>query len=117
MISSTSQINSRKRPVVAAKKNAAPSPAVSVQDAATTAPVGAGASGDTIVTLSGGLTTELQALSASGAADIDHAMVETVKAALADGSLVIDAGRIADGIIATARELLAAGDARAGAAA
>ena len=52
------------------------------------------------------LSSQLRSLAASGEADIDVAHVESSKQAIADGSLTMDAGKIADGILATARELL-----------
>ena len=46
-------------------------------------------------------------LAASGsAADIDTAHVESIKQAIRDGSLKIDASKIADGVLETARGLL-----------
>lgn len=41
-----------------------------------------------------------------GAADIDEKRVEQIRAAIASGELQIDPARIADGILASARELL-----------
>lgn len=41
-----------------------------------------------------------------GKSDIDMARVAEIKAAIASGQLKIDAGKIADGIIASARELV-----------
>jgi negative regulator of flagellin synthesis FlgM len=63
------------------------------------------AGGDSNVSLSG-LSSQLRSLAASGEADIDVAHVESIKQAIADGTLTMDAGKIADGILATARELL-----------
>jgi negative regulator of flagellin synthesis FlgM len=48
----------------------------------------------------------LRSLAASGAADIDVAQVESIKQAIKDGTLSIDTGKIADGILETARNLL-----------
>ena len=62
-------------------------------------------SGDASVSLSG-LSQHLRSLAASGSADIDTAHVESIKAAIKDGSLKIDSGKIADGVLNTARELL-----------
>jgi negative regulator of flagellin synthesis FlgM len=62
-------------------------------------------SGDASVSLSG-LSAHLRSLAASGAADIDTAHVESIKQAIKDGSLKIDAGKIADGVLETARNLL-----------
>ncbi|WP_250514249.1 flagellar biosynthesis anti-sigma factor FlgM [Caballeronia sp. INDeC2] len=49
------------------------------------------------------LSTDLRA---SNASDIDTAKVESIKAAIRDGSLKMDASKIADGILSTARDLL-----------
>ena len=65
----------------------------------------AGAGGDASVSLSG-LSAQLRSLAASGEADIDVAHVESIKQAIADGTLTMDANKIADGILATARDLL-----------
>ncbi|KXU89633.1 flagellar biosynthesis anti-sigma factor FlgM [Paraburkholderia monticola] len=65
----------------------------------------AGASGDTSVNLSG-LSQHLRSLAASGSADIDTAHVESIKQAIKDGTLQIDSGKIADGVLQTARDLL-----------
>jgi negative regulator of flagellin synthesis FlgM len=61
--------------------------------------------GDASVSLSG-LSAQLRSLAASGEADIDVAHVESIKQAIADGTLTMDANKIADGILATARDLL-----------
>ncbi|BAO87718.1 anti-sigma-28 factor, FlgM [Caballeronia cordobensis] len=45
-------------------------------------------------------------LRASNGSDIDTAKVESIKAAIRDGSLKIDTSKIADGILSTARDLL-----------
>lgn len=63
------------------------------------------AGSDANVSLSG-LSSQLRSLAASGEADIDVAHVESIKKAIADGTLTMDPGKIADGILATARELL-----------
>jgi negative regulator of flagellin synthesis FlgM len=49
------------------------------------------------------LSTDLRA---SNASDIDQAKVASIKAALNDGSLKFDSGKIADGMLGTARDLL-----------
>jgi negative regulator of flagellin synthesis FlgM len=48
----------------------------------------------------------LASLRSSGSGDIDTAKVESIKAALKDGSYKIDAGKVADGMLGTARDLL-----------
>lgn len=63
------------------------------------------AGSDASVSLSD-LSSHLRSLAVSGEADIDVAHVESIKQAIADGSLTMDAGKIADGILATARDLL-----------
>lgn len=56
------------------------------------------------------LSSEMRALQAglakTGSADIDVAKVAAIKQAIADGTLTIDASKIADGVIQTARDLL-----------
>ena len=80
-------------------------------DATTTGGAGAttstatGASGDANVNLSG-LSSHLQSLASAGSSDIDTAHVESIKQAIKNGSLTIDSGKIADGVLATARDLL-----------
>jgi negative regulator of flagellin synthesis FlgM len=64
-----------------------------------------GQAGDANVSLSG-LSSNLRSLAASGAADIDVAQVESIKQAIKDGTLTVDTGKIADGILETARNLL-----------
>lgn len=55
-------------------------------------------------------TVSLSALSsglrASNASDVDMAKVESIRAAIRDGSLTMDTSKIADGILGTARDLL-----------
>lgn len=53
------------------------------------------------------LSGTLQALSVSAQAPIDLAKVEKIRAAIADGSFLADAGQIADGLIASTTELAA----------
>jgi negative regulator of flagellin synthesis FlgM len=71
----------------------------------TAASSASGASGDTSVSLSG-LSQHLRSLAASGSADIDTSHVESIKQAIKDGTLQIDSGKIADGVLQTARDLL-----------
>ncbi|SEK13614.1 flagellar biosynthesis anti-sigma factor FlgM [Paraburkholderia diazotrophica] len=73
--------------------------------ATSSASTATGASGDANVNLSG-LSSHLQSLASAGASDIDTAHVESIKQAIKDGTLTIDSGKIADGVLATARELL-----------
>ncbi|RKU00825.1 flagellar biosynthesis anti-sigma factor FlgM [Burkholderia sp. Nafp2/4-1b] len=61
--------------------------------------------GDTTVNLSG-LSGQLRSASASGSADIDTALVQSIKDALNNGTLTIDVNKIADGVLNTARDLL-----------
>jgi len=55
-------------------------------------------------------TVSLSALSTdlrtSGSTDIDTAKVASIKAALNDGSYKVDSGKIADGMLSSARELI-----------
>ncbi|MBB5428089.1 negative regulator of flagellin synthesis FlgM [Paraburkholderia sp. JPY158] len=71
----------------------------------TAAPTASSSSGDASVSLSG-LSQHLRSLAASGSADIDTAHVESIKQAIKDGTLQIDSGKIADGVLQTARDLL-----------
>ncbi|CAB3714069.1 flagellar biosynthesis anti-sigma factor FlgM [Paraburkholderia rhynchosiae] len=77
----------------------------SAQTASTASQPTPSRSGDASVSLSG-LSQHLRSLAASGSADIDTAHVESIKQAIKDGSLKIDSGKIADGVLNTARELL-----------
>ncbi|WP_150560199.1 flagellar biosynthesis anti-sigma factor FlgM [Pandoraea bronchicola] len=56
------------------------------------------------------LSSEMRALQAAlaqtGSADIDVSKVAAIKDAIAKGQLTIDPSKIADGLIATARDLL-----------
>ncbi len=61
--------------------------------------------GDANVNLSS-VSTNLQSLASSGSADIDTAKVASIRDAIRNGSLSIDTGKIADGILQTARELV-----------
>ncbi|MFL9959907.1 flagellar biosynthesis anti-sigma factor FlgM [Paraburkholderia sediminicola] len=75
------------------------------QSAGTATPAAASGSGDASVSLSG-LSQHLRSLAASGSADIDTAHVASIKQAIKDGTLQMDSGKIADGVLQTARELL-----------
>jgi len=75
------------------------------QGASTGAPSSNSGAGDANVSLSG-LSQHLRSLAASGSADIDMAHVESIKQAIKDGTLQIDSGKIADGVLQTARDLL-----------
>jgi negative regulator of flagellin synthesis FlgM len=45
-------------------------------------------------------------LHASSASDVDTAKVASIKAALADGSYKVDSGKIADGMLSDAKDLM-----------
>ncbi|MBB3255838.1 negative regulator of flagellin synthesis FlgM [Paraburkholderia bannensis] len=62
-------------------------------------------SSDANVSLSN-LSSSLRSLAASGSADIDTAHVQSIKDAIKNGTLQIDTGKIADGILETARGLV-----------
>lgn len=66
-------------------------------------PVSAAGAQNSTVSLS-----SMSALGKSSGSDIDTAKVESIKAALRDGSYKIDSGNIADGMLSTARDLLQA---------
>lgn len=50
--------------------------------------------------------SSMSAVHTPGDSDIDTAKVESIKAALRDGSYTIDSGKIADGMLSHARDLL-----------
>ena len=60
-------------------------------------------SGSTSTVSLSALSTDLRT---SSSADIDTAKVAAIKASIADGSYKVDPGKIADGILASASELL-----------
>lgn len=74
-------------------------------DAKTAAP-SAQASGAVAGQSTVSLSTLSSDLRASNGSDIDTAKVESIKAAIRDGSLKMDTSKIADGILSTARDLL-----------
>jgi negative regulator of flagellin synthesis FlgM len=68
---------------------------------------------DTAATAAGSSTSPAVSLSAvssglrtSSSADVDTAQVASIKAALANGSYAIDSGKIADGMLGSARDLM-----------
>ncbi|TDG07923.1 flagellar biosynthesis anti-sigma factor FlgM [Paraburkholderia guartelaensis] len=65
----------------------------------------AAAQGGANVSLSS-LSSTMRSLAASGSADIDTAHVQSIKDAIRNGTLQIDSGKIADGVIQTARDLM-----------
>ncbi|WP_186125319.1 flagellar biosynthesis anti-sigma factor FlgM [Burkholderia gladioli] len=75
------------------------------QAAAPVADAAPATGGDANVNLSS-VSTNLQSLASSGSADIDTAKVASIRDAIRNGSLSIDTGKIADGILQTARELV-----------
>jgi negative regulator of flagellin synthesis FlgM len=79
--------------------------APAAQGAGTAAQAATSPGGDANVSLSG-LSSDLRNLAASGSADIDTAHVESIKAAIQNGTLTIDPGKIADGVLETTRSLL-----------
>ncbi|ACC73708.1 flagellar biosynthesis anti-sigma factor FlgM [Paraburkholderia phymatum] len=56
--------------------------------------------------LSGSSTVSLSTLPTASDADIDTAQVESIKAALRDGTYTVDSSKIADGMMSNARDLL-----------
>ncbi|HTH62501.1 MAG TPA: flagellar biosynthesis anti-sigma factor FlgM [Paraburkholderia sp.] len=52
------------------------------------------------------LSSQMRSLAASGSADIDTAHVQSIKDAIRNGTLQIDTGKIADGVLETARSLI-----------
>ncbi|KVH04617.1 MULTISPECIES: flagellar biosynthesis anti-sigma factor FlgM [Burkholderia] len=91
-------------PLAPTGNGAARAPSGTDQPSAPAADAGS-TGGDATVNLSG-LSGQLRSVSASGDADIDAGLVQSIKDALNDGTLTIDAHKIADGVLNTARELL-----------
>lgn len=83
--------------------NTGASAAQSAATPATSAPTSG--SGDASVNLSG-VSQQMRGLAASDSSDIDTAHVESIKQAIKNGTLQIDSGKIADGVLQTARDLL-----------
>lgn len=52
------------------------------------------------------VSSSLRSLAASGSSDIDAAKVESIKDAISNGTLQIDTGKIADGVLDMARSLI-----------
>ncbi|MBW0448854.1 flagellar biosynthesis anti-sigma factor FlgM [bacterium M00.F.Ca.ET.228.01.1.1] len=104
-----SQTNSNlptlKDPLSRSQQSDAATANTSAQTAGTASQPTPSSSGDASVSLSG-LSQHLRSLAATGSADIDTAHVESIKQAIKDGTLSIDSGKIADGVLSTARELL-----------
>lgn len=87
--------------------SAATSASGAASTSTSTAPAASSGGSDANVSLSG-LSSTLRSLAASGSADIDVAHVESIKDAIRNGTLQIDTGKIADGVLETARSLLRA---------
>ncbi|ANB74329.1 flagellar biosynthesis anti-sigma factor FlgM [Paraburkholderia phytofirmans] len=100
-----SNLSSLKDALSRSQQSDAASANSNAQSAGTASQPTTSGSGDASVSLSG-LSQHLRSLAASGSADIDTASVESIKAAIKDGSLTIDSSKIADGVLNTARELL-----------
>ncbi|MGS0893065.1 flagellar biosynthesis anti-sigma factor FlgM [Burkholderia stagnalis] len=93
-------------PVAPASTGGAARPQAGAASPASAPAADAGSTGgDATVNLSG-LSGQLRTASASGDADIDAGLVQSIKDALNAGTLTIDASKIADGVLNTARELL-----------
>lgn len=86
----------------AAQADAQPTSTTGGTTSSTSSTGGAGSSNST-VSLSA-LSTDLRTSGSS--ADIDTAKVASIKAALNDGSYKVDSGKIADGMLSSARELI-----------
>ena len=103
------KINSSLKSNLSALKDGAPrTPADDATPAGTpsaSGPRAGGLAGDANVNLSG-LSSALRSLAASGEADIDVGQVEAIRQALREGTLAIDPGKIADGVLQTAHSLL-----------
>ena len=79
--------------------------AASTDNAATSGAAGSASAAGANVSLSS-LSSTMRSLAASGSADIDTAHVQSIKDAIRNGTLQIDTGKIADGVIQTARDLM-----------
>jgi negative regulator of flagellin synthesis FlgM len=102
--STTSSLSSPNGGLQGARQGDAASSAAAAGGAANTqGPSGSAA--DASVNLSG-LSSQMRSLAASGSADIDVAQVASIKEAIQNGTLTIDPGKIASGILETARSLL-----------
>jgi negative regulator of flagellin synthesis FlgM len=102
--STSSSVSSPKSGVQGARQgDAAASGGAAGGAPSTQGPSGSG--GDASVSLSR-LSSQMRSLAASGAADIDVAQVESIKQAIRNGTLTVDTGKIANGILETARSLL-----------
>lgn len=88
-------------------ESASPASAGGTSSGAAAQGASGGSNSDANVSLSG-LSSSLRSLAASGAADIDVSHVESIKDAIRNGTLQIDTGKIADGVLETARNLLSA---------
>jgi negative regulator of flagellin synthesis FlgM len=95
--------NALSRPQQSDAASAANTSASSAQNAA--AQAAPSRSGDSSVNLSG-VSQQMRGLAASDSSDIDTAHVESIKQAIKNGTLQIDSGKIADGVLQTARDLL-----------
>lgn len=95
--SNTSQIAALQE---AAQQRAAQADA---QPASTTGSTTSSTGGSNSTVSLSALSTDLRT---SGSSDIDTAKVASIKAALNDGSYKVDSGKIADGMLSSARELI-----------
>ncbi|WP_321862966.1 flagellar biosynthesis anti-sigma factor FlgM [Burkholderia cenocepacia] len=95
---------SKPSPLAPTGTGAARAPSGTAQSSGQAADAGS-TGGDTTVNLSG-LSGQLRSVSASADGDIDTGLVQSIKDALNNGTLTIDANKIADGVLNTARELL-----------
>jgi negative regulator of flagellin synthesis FlgM len=91
----------------AQQSDASATSADTTQSTATSASPSAASSnsGGASVSLSG-LSQHLLSQASSGSGDIDTAHVAAIKQAISNGTLQIDSGKIADGVLQTARDLL-----------
>jgi negative regulator of flagellin synthesis FlgM len=98
--SNTSQIAALQE---AAQQRAAQAEAQPASSTGSTASTASSTGGSNSTVSLSALSTDLRT---SGSADIDTAKVASIKAALNDGSYKIDSGKIADGMLSSARELI-----------
>ena len=67
---------------------------------------GGGTTGDSANVSLSSVSSSLRSVAASDSSDIDTAKVESIKNAISNGTLQIDTGKIADGVLDMARSLI-----------
>lgn len=99
-------VPSTDKPVVAAPATPATPPAAAKQSAGPTAAATAEASKASVAVTVSPRARALEQSKEVQTADVDTAKVESVRAAIADGTYVVNPGVIADKLLANAKEML-----------